>query len=549
MSSIITTILSSTLGLLWNKVGDSIVEKLSHGDVTDAKIREFVMRELTNIKTKLDDLSRKDLLSSYTFLQEGVDVLNSALEKLNVEQRALPNETKDDSGETSTISSTAVSDVSDVIQKLSHAVEKIKLDSDKEFESAKKRFEEARKKATEALSIDILSIEDKILATKLRIISETLECLDNPENAIAGCLPVLKKLHDLPAIQEIFNVYLNEKLEGLNKECVENVKSVMLINQVLFEYVLKFSSKNPALRWPTIELDHRSFNPILHWMLISERKSMEKELDQHPGRFCFGIETQPYPVAMNSHSEVLDIEYNSFKIISRTGETKKVKLPDLKEFDNVTEHSFEALAVGKNDKVYLLRGLKTQTESGYAESCALSILDKKYNVIHTCLLDFLKITEEGSKMAINKNNDIIISQADDPYVYICDDVGQLKHKFDTMDSEGRPILCISGKNEILISRDCSDEVQIYTEEGNLKSTITLPEAHNVLSVAFHHVMCKIIVLTRDYDVFHHLCLYSESGELETTALVRHDFGWCPAVTSHPSGPFAVVTSYHVRFIY
>ena len=67
MSSIVTSILSSTVGLLWNKARDLTAAKLKDGDVTDAKIREIVVRELNDIKTKLDGLSRKDLLSSYSF--------------------------------------------------------------------------------------------------------------------------------------------------------------------------------------------------------------------------------------------------------------------------------------------------------------------------------------------------------------------------------------------------------------------------------------------------------------------------------------------------
>ena len=76
MSSIITGILNSTIGLLWNKARDLTAAKLQDGDVTDAKIREIVVRELNDIKTKLDGLCRKDLLSSYSFLREGVDLLN-----------------------------------------------------------------------------------------------------------------------------------------------------------------------------------------------------------------------------------------------------------------------------------------------------------------------------------------------------------------------------------------------------------------------------------------------------------------------------------------
>jgi hypothetical protein len=79
MASIVTKILSSTVGLLVNKARDSVAAKLKDGDVTDAKISELVVRELNDIKTKLDGLSRKDLLSSYSFLKQGIDMLNVSL--------------------------------------------------------------------------------------------------------------------------------------------------------------------------------------------------------------------------------------------------------------------------------------------------------------------------------------------------------------------------------------------------------------------------------------------------------------------------------------
>ena len=84
MSYIVASILSSTVGLLWNKACDKTAEKLQDGDVTDENIRKIVVRELKDIKTKLDGLMRKDLRSSCSSLEEGVDFLYVALGKLNL---------------------------------------------------------------------------------------------------------------------------------------------------------------------------------------------------------------------------------------------------------------------------------------------------------------------------------------------------------------------------------------------------------------------------------------------------------------------------------
>ena len=64
MSSIITAVFKATVGLLVNKGRDKAVQKLKDGDVTEEKFRGLIVREIDDIKLKLDGLARKDLLSS-----------------------------------------------------------------------------------------------------------------------------------------------------------------------------------------------------------------------------------------------------------------------------------------------------------------------------------------------------------------------------------------------------------------------------------------------------------------------------------------------------
>lgn len=255
--------------------------------------------------------------------------------------------------------------------------------------------------------------------------------------------------------------------------------------------MLSICSENPALCWPTIKLSDRSFYPVSQWTQISKRNSTGKELDQHAGRLALDEEMTIYnDVAVNSRGQViLKANNHTIRLISRTGEGRTVELEQPKEFDEVTHHCVEGLAVDKNDKVYVLRFLTIKTE----HFATLYVLDGNYNIIHACQLDFLKAL---CTMAISKNNDVIIRQ--NPYVYICDDVGQLKHKFVTFTSTYRdlPTLCINYENnEIVTSNIYTRDVQTYTEKGNLKLTIKLPEGHEVVSVAFHRVMCKIVILT------------------------------------------------------
>ena len=553
MSSIITGILNSTIGLLWNKARDSTAEKLQHGDVTDAKIREIVVRELNDIKTKLDGLSRKDLLSSCRFVKEGVELLNACLDQST-------HLTQEDRGESLTMSSDVASTIFNEVLELTRAIGKVKIKSCTEFELAKERFKDARKKATEAFCNEALGIDDRIFAAKLRVISEILENLESPKATITGCLSFLRDLHSLPAIREIFSVYLTGGVKSLfrKEERAANVKSVMLINYVLFQFTFKFGGKlADRLNWPagTIELTDRTFNPVTEWRQVSLKKSMGKELGKRPNELILDEEIYPRASAVDNHGEIIvkHTRDDEIKIISRsTGETKVVKLPEPREGKVVGY--IEALAVDNNNDVHVVlsrrRCFRKRKETDVTITYELHVLDDGYNVKHVERLDFLekKIGYEIINIAINKNNDTIMIRDGDPSVYVCDNSGKLKRKFER-DSCFNRNLSISNKNEILIPSDDDKAVDFYTEEGNLTSTLKLPEGHEVRGIAIHYVLGKIIVLTCVERKKSYVLCYSEAGKLESSTFVcKYEDSWSVSITSHPGGPVAVVREKSITYI-
>ena len=108
MSSIVTGVLNLTFGLLWSKVRDHTAEKLKEGDMTDEKCRQLIVRELDDITTKIDGLARKDLLSSVSFVKEGLTFLNLSQDESTDGETSCPQEQKEDldQAEASTITST-----------------------------------------------------------------------------------------------------------------------------------------------------------------------------------------------------------------------------------------------------------------------------------------------------------------------------------------------------------------------------------------------------------------------------------------------------------
>ena len=60
MSSIVITVFRSIIGLLVSKGRDKAAEILKDGDVTDQKLHSLMVKEIEDVKSKLDALSRKD---------------------------------------------------------------------------------------------------------------------------------------------------------------------------------------------------------------------------------------------------------------------------------------------------------------------------------------------------------------------------------------------------------------------------------------------------------------------------------------------------------
>ncbi len=111
-----------------------------------------------------------------------------------------------------------------------------------------------------------------------------------------------------------------------NVERVENMKSVMLINYVLFHFNLKFSRKlADRLRWPGagIEIVGRCFHPIFDWQEISTRKSWpwSEELMQPRNEWVLDEKIYPFVSAVIRHGQIV-VSYgdDNIKAISRKGE-------------------------------------------------------------------------------------------------------------------------------------------------------------------------------------------------------------------------------------
>ena len=448
MSAIITVILKSTVGLLCNKARDSASNKLKDGDLADEKLRGIIVNDLTDIKTKLDCLSLKDLDASYSFLKEGVTLLNLAVDKSNEDLKA----NASSADEATRVMNDTASGIFNAALSLPQAIS-----SDKRFVSAQDCFKESRKVATHAFNNKSLSINDRIMSCKLRVAARILELgLEDPEAATTACLLSLEELHGLQTIQEMFAVFLKGGLKSKfrQSERLDNIMSVLFVNHALYDFASKCGSKSPnPFTWPEIELKDRTFNPILHAHEVLTKTFPSEECVQL-NRLVTDSKISLAYFAVNSKGEIILLLNDKLTVIYSTGERKDVMFSyPLKK--NLIEQWRMSVAVDSNDNVYVVRWLKIRNISTIKEEFVLYSFDENYNSKRVSVLNFGDGGDDRYvNIAVDKNQNLIMLTNWNNQVYVCNNTGILKFKF-KREGDWLRGLSISNNNDIMIiSDDC-----------------------------------------------------------------------------------------------
>ena len=303
MSSIVPTLFEATIGLLVNKGRDKAAEILKDGDVTDQKFRSLIVREIYDIKSKLDALSRKDLEASISFFEEGIALLFEVFDTVK---------SRNECG-------TATAEAAyDEALHLAAGIRRLKLtdlddSATRKLSTAKKRFKDARREATRAFKNEGLKTCDRILAMKYRVMATILETVDNPADAVAPCGVCVKELNSLPAVQNSFDVQLKtgiQKVRGLfsKEERREIVFNVCHVNRVIFDIALALGRVDFC---PSVDIGGNKVIPLCDARVKDLLLEHGKEYCCIPPR-SFGQEGEeehklkkPWGIATNSSGEFI----------------------------------------------------------------------------------------------------------------------------------------------------------------------------------------------------------------------------------------------------
>ena len=266
MSSFVEAILKATVGLLVNKGRNVAAEKLKEGDVTNEQIGNLIVREIDDIKSKLDGIARTDVLESIEFFKEGVVYLSKAKP---TEEDGKKTQHGEDSAVTPLKQDVGSPEASVETVSLAEEMRSLQLtdrdnSSARALNDAKERFKQAHERATLAFRNEALSTSDRILAMQYRIMATILEKIDCLTDALATCRLFLEELHSMPAVKKSLDVYLQQGLKSrFNKaEHEDTIRSVCRMNRVVFHISETVEEDIDISLWPCVDLGKYKVDPL-----------------------------------------------------------------------------------------------------------------------------------------------------------------------------------------------------------------------------------------------------------------------------------------------
>ena len=523
MSAIIKAVFKVTIGWLVDKGRDEAAKKLKDGDVTDQQFRGIIMREIDDMKSKLDGLSRKDLLASIGFFREGIELLYEAFEETG-------SRSEYDADKEQAACAEAVS--------LTERMKNLELTESamRKLANAKKRFERARERATDAFSNEALSPHDRILAMQYRVMATVLETIDHPADAVTSCKVCIEELNGLPVVQQSLQEQLKTGIRAVkslfNKEERRKVISgVCLVNRVVYDVRQTAHVKEPFTNEPFAK---ELFLPLP--MIDTGKEKVDLLRDRRVTKILCkqGMEncsvpwilghdgekehrlTYPRDIATNSSGQYIAADIDStIKVYDSSGKfVQCFRLPPLID-DSGKELSIKSwvrLTTGMNDSIYVLVE-KNSGEGPYWIFKFNKTADHHHKFrVRTKGYKFdwceLSVSDSGTVMVLKSN----WSEADIVDVYETD--GQFVCSFGEQILRRPCDITTVSDGRVMVVQGHPSRVLIFSEQGNHLNTFDLQISMMFSRIAFHRASQHVVVVGgEDYnsDILH-IEIYTKDGE-------------------------------------
>lgn len=475
MASIIEDVLKATVGLLFEKCLDLVVDSLPEGDVAEQKFRNMIVREINDTKSKLDGLARKDLLTSISLFTEGIvllykvlDIKYSCKKGTATEQGAVTRRSREGTSQLSLQSFETEVKVS-----LAMDMENLDASAKRTLADAKKRFDEARMKATEAFNNVALSASDRVLAMQYRVMSTILEKIDNPKEAIATCKLCLEELHSMQAVKSSFQV---ESTGGFlswfeKNERAQITQSVRDTNSVVFR-VTKVADgvlSREVEAWPRIKIREQNVNLAIpkgdncfhsHVLPLSYGQEGEEEQKLTWPQSITTNTTGQFIVADNNRIKVFDCNGKSLFSFCATTEVEDI----IKDVHVATDNVFVLTISYKTFRF---------------PSSKVTVYDEEGHLYQS---SDVWPNSSGISVTVNENQRVFVLlrqglvRLRTPYtVEVCEADGQHVRSFSFKPLVGEPAFITSaGGNHVIVlfTEVTNIHIHIYDEEGNFLNHVS-----------------------------------------------------------------------------
>ena len=538
MSSLITAVFKATIGLLVNKGRDKLAEKLNKGDVTDQKFRGLIVREIDEIKSKLDGLARKDLKTSISHFKEGIELLYEVFES------ARP------SSEHKILTEQAASVEA---FPLSREMRKLELTSMDEtatrlLSTAKERFKEARREATKAFNNEALELPDRLLAMQYRVMATILETIDNPEDCLPACKVCIEDIHDLSGVKECFKVELKKGFWArLGKdERRKIISTVCFFNRVVYDVTLmtRFGSKGElSENWPSVNTGEEQVYPLRNQKVdeVLKKQGMEHCCVKP---WSFGQEGEeehklkwPRGIATNHRGQFLiaDDGDKTVKVFDRNGNFDFRFNPETDDTDTKLV-ILDVATAGENDRIYLLVRLeKPGAEEWESE---VQVFNKTADLQHKFPVRswyWGRLTVSSGKQGVK-----ILLLTDD-VVYVHEPSGEFVSSFGggVFKNATDITATCDGRVMILDSRD--DSLYIFDVEGHQLGKFNIKYERDVYyRIECHPASDYVVLAGREQETDRlTLAIYSVNGEFVRRIQLDEEADFVDGITVTVEGHIAV----------
>ena len=547
-------------------------EKLKEGDVTDKKVRDLIVREVKDIKSKLDGLSRKDLLAAVDSFETGVRFLFQALDvKPSGEASAATEKTSVGIKEENV-------DLADVVKIVSFAsemekIQKIDLDEATKitFYQAKERFKMAREKATEASNNEALEVFDRITAIRCRVMAAILESVVETartagdlspktvksalENALNECDQCLQKLHCLPAVQDCFKVGLEKGLLNLRRRFGKDerrrmISTVCQVNRAIYNATQAVGGDFHVWVWPSVDTGEDKVDPLRDGRIPKVLRKVDMEHccvkpwslgqegeEEHKLKWPCGIAT-------NHRGQFLiaDDGDKTVKVFDSNGKFDVRFNPQTDDADTKLD-ILDVATAGEDDKIYLLVGLKKpgaeEWESEVRVFNKTADLQHKFPV-RSGAWGWDRLTVSSELSSGKQRGKILLLARDDVHVYEKPS-GELVCSFGRRVFKWASDITATCDGRVMIVDRGDDSLYIFDVEGHQLGKFNIKYERDVYDCIACHPASDHVVLAgqeRETDRLT-LAIYTVNGEFVRRIQLDEKLGFVNGITVTVEGHIAV----------